>query len=98
MVLMKRPKILLLDEPSAGLSPKAARQIISHLVEIQEMFAIETLCMVEHKLKLALPWAERVVILGQGKLIHTDEHPSVYLDNPERLERFFFRELPTQSQ
>ncbi len=90
MVLMKQPGFLLLDEPSAGLSPKAAQNILSHLEEIQERFSIKAICMVEHKLKLALSWADRVAILSQGTVTHAEEQPQTYLANPEKLERYFF--------
>lgn len=90
MVLMKRPQLLLLDEPSAGLSPKAASEILAHVKNIQERLGIKAVCMVEHNLRLALPWATRVAVLVSGKVVHISENPQQYLTNPEELEKFFF--------
>lgn len=91
MVLMKRPKLLLLDEPSAGLSPKAAAGIIEHIEKAQEKMGISSICMVEHNLKFSLRWAERVIILVGGSFLHESSQPEEYLSHPDKLEDFFFK-------
>jgi branched-chain amino acid transport system ATP-binding protein len=90
MVLMKKPRILFLDEPSAGLAPKAASDIIGKIKNLQSAMEIKAICMIEHSLKLALPWATKVVILVGGRVVHITDNPKQYLDNPEKLEKFYF--------
>ncbi|WP_457639678.1 ATP-binding cassette domain-containing protein [Persephonella sp.] len=69
MILMKKPKILLLDEPLAGLSPKSAREFIVFLSNVFELFPVEFICFVEHNLKLSFQYSNRVQVLVQGRLI-----------------------------
>jgi len=69
MLLMRNQKVLLLDEPSAGLAPKAAKEIIARLDKIQAAFQVEMVCMVEHNLKLALKWATKIILLVQGRVV-----------------------------
>jgi len=90
MVLMKRPALLLLDEPSAGLSPKAAGQILDSIAHAQESLGIETVCMVEHRLRESLPWASKLIVLAGGKVAHMSDEPMSFINNPQRLERFYF--------
>ncbi len=90
MVLIKRPQLLLLDEPTAGLSPKAAKEMLRHIRKIAELVGIEAICMVEHNLRYALPLATRVLIMVSGKVVYETDNPQKFLDNPEDLESFFF--------
>ena len=90
MVLMKSPSLLLLDEPSAGLAPKAATDILEYIKKAQHIMGIRAVCMVEHNLKLSLQWAEKVIVLVGGKVVHVSEEPDKYIEEPEELEKFFF--------
>lgn len=90
MVLMKKPRILLLDEPSAGLAPKAAEEILTAVGLAQEQFGIETVCMVEHRLKESLPWASRLVVMAGGRVVHIDNVPESIVEDSKGLERFYF--------
>ncbi len=90
MVLMKHPQVLLLDEPSAGLSPKAASQILKHIERAQELMGIKAICMVEHNLKFALPWASQIIILVGGRVVKTSDTPNMYITKIEELEKIFF--------
>ena len=81
---------MLLDEPSAGLAPRAAKEIITQVGIMQKSFGVETVCMVEHNLKSALEWATRVAILVEVRLVHVSDSPESYLEKPEELEKYFF--------
>jgi len=94
MVLMKGPSLLLLDEPSAGLAPKTASDILEHIKKAQHVMGIRAVCMVEHNLKLSLQWAEKVIVLAGGKVVHISESPGQYIEQPEELEKFFFYSSP----
>lgn len=93
MVLMRNPKVLLLDEPSAGLAPKAAKEIIERLDKIQATFQVEMVCMVEHNLKLALKWATKIILLVQGRVVLVSDSPQDFIQQPEELEKYFFEQV-----
>lgn len=90
MVLVRRPKLLLLDEPSAGLAPKTAKTLIESIDAIQDSFQVDSICMVEHNLKLALAWANKVFILVQGRVVLASEDPRKFIERTELLEKYFF--------
>lgn len=65
--LMQNPSILLLDEPSLGLSPKAQKEIFSTIQRLkQEGIAI---MMVEQNAKKAIEIADRTYLLEEGKIV-----------------------------
>jgi branched-chain amino acid transport system ATP-binding protein len=77
--LIVAPSVLILDEPSAGLSPKVATDVFRTLKAINE--AGVTVLLVEQNVKAALAIAHRGVILVDGKLRH--EGPAAILaDDP----------------
>jgi branched-chain amino acid transport system ATP-binding protein len=66
--LVVAPSVLILDEPSAGLSPKVATEVFRTLKTINETGV--TILLVEQNVKAALAIAHRGVILVDGKLRH----------------------------
>ncbi len=91
MVLMQRPRLLLLDEPSAGLSPKAASSVLENIKHAQDVMGVKAVCMVEHNLKVSLKWANKIVVLIGGKVAHVSDEPGIYLKQPQKLEKYFFK-------
>jgi ABC-type branched-subunit amino acid transport system ATPase component len=67
--LMAEPKLLLLDEPMAGVNPTLARSIESHLVELAREGL--TLLLVEHELDVVERVSDSVVAMALGKVIAT---------------------------
>ncbi len=63
--LMLEPRLLLLDEPTAGLSPKAARQILEKVVEINRQGV--SVLMVEQNVRAALALSHRAYLLVMGR-------------------------------
>ncbi|MGA0769716.1 MAG: ABC transporter ATP-binding protein [bacterium] len=65
MALAKKPSILLMDEPSAGLSPKVAEEVLSFTKSLTEQQV--TILLVEQNVKQALEVADHCYILAEGR-------------------------------
>ena len=63
--LMSRPRLLMLDEPSAGLSPRYVLEIFEHIVTVNK--AGVAILMVEQNARQALAFASRGFVLAQGQ-------------------------------
>jgi branched-chain amino acid transport system ATP-binding protein len=63
--LIARPRLLILDEPSAGLSPKLVAQVFDKLREVRDSGV--TVLLVEQNVKAALALADRAAVLVEGK-------------------------------
>ena len=66
--LIVEPRVLILDEPSAGLSPKIVTEVVARLKEINGKGV--TIVLVEQNVKAALAIADRAVILVEGRVAH----------------------------
>jgi branched-chain amino acid transport system ATP-binding protein len=62
--LIARPKLIILDEPSAGLSPKMLEQVFGKLREVRDSGV--TVLLVEQNVKAALALADRAAVLSGG--------------------------------
>lgn len=65
--MLRRPKLLMLDEPSLGLAPKVARQVYDALVRISESGT--TILLVEQNAKMALGIADFGYIMESGRIV-----------------------------
>jgi branched-chain amino acid transport system ATP-binding protein len=63
--LMSKPRLLMLDEPSAGLSPRYVLEIFEHIVTVNK--AGVAILMVEQNARQALSFASRGFVLAQGQ-------------------------------
>ena len=69
--LVIEPSVLILDEPSAGLSPRIVREVFDRLRAINR--AGVTTVLVEQNVKAALAIADRAVVLVEGRIAHVGE-------------------------
>jgi branched-chain amino acid transport system ATP-binding protein len=67
IALSARPKLLLLDEPAAGLNPEETGGLMEVIKKIQGQGI--TILVVEHHMKLVMGICERIVVLNYGKKI-----------------------------
>lgn len=88
MVLMHPKKLYLLDEPTAGLSPKAAVDIMERIHRFTDMNGQQTVLMVEHRLEL-LNWVDRAIVLMQGVIKAETRDTAMFLD-PKWLSQHYF--------
>ena len=68
MALMNEPKMLLLDEPTAGINPTLINGIIDRLIKINKDYGI-TLLVIEHNMKVIMSLAQRIFCLAHGKML-----------------------------
>jgi branched-chain amino acid transport system ATP-binding protein len=66
MALAADPKLLLLDEPTAGMSPEETRVMMDLIVKLA---GERTVILVEHKMKMVMGISDRVVVLHHGELL-----------------------------
>ena len=66
IALATRPKLLLLDEPTAGLSPTETREAIELIKKIAQDL---TIILVEHKMKVVMEVSDKITVLHYGKLL-----------------------------
>jgi branched-chain amino acid transport system ATP-binding protein len=68
--LATNPKVLLLDEPAAGLNPSEVRSFISLIRTLHEQFDF-SIIIIEHRLEVIMELSSRVFVLNFGKLLAT---------------------------
>jgi branched-chain amino acid transport system ATP-binding protein len=66
IALATHPKLLLLDEPTAGLSPTETRQTIDLIKKIAKDL---TIILVEHKMKVVMEVSDKITVLHYGRLL-----------------------------
>ena len=66
--LAAEPKLLLLDEPAAGMNPQETEELTAFIGEIREKFKI-TILLIEHHMNLVMGISDRIYVLDFGKLI-----------------------------
>jgi len=84
--LVRRPRLLMLDEPSAGLSPVLVDRVLDVIKQLRKQGT--AVLLVEQLLEKALATADRVYALVQGHVVL--EAPTSESNLPERLERAYF--------
>jgi ABC-type branched-subunit amino acid transport system ATPase component len=83
--LMAAPRLLLLDEPMAGVNPSLARRIATHLTELQSDGM--TMLMIEHDLRLVGDICDPVIVMVQGRVLA--EAPLAELQRNEEVVRAY---------
>ncbi|WP_028562840.1 ABC transporter ATP-binding protein [Paenibacillus pinihumi] len=79
--LMMRPKVIVLDEPTAELDPAGKEMVLETIHELHRKWGY-TIVFVDHNLDVTLPYADRVVVVAEGQII-ADVPPSKLYDVPD---------------
>ena len=66
--LASRPKILLLDEPAAGMNPSEVVTLMEFILRIRERFSL-TVLLIEHQMRLVMGICERLIVMDFGQVI-----------------------------
>lgn len=67
MSLLSRPKLVILDEPSAGLSPKAVEEMYDILSKVKSKLGI-TILLIEQNISKAISFCDRSLLIAQGQI------------------------------
>ncbi len=82
-VLAMEPKVLILDEPTAGLDPRGRDEILSEIKEIHEKRKI-TVILVSHSMEDVAKIAERIIVFDKGR-VFLDSNPREIFRNEDKL-------------
>ncbi len=75
-ILAMEPEVIILDEPTAGLDPRHAREFMKLLNKLN--LAGTTIIMSTHDVDLAYSWTDRIAVMNQGKVIGWGEPAEIF--------------------
>lgn len=84
--LMSGAKMILMDEPAAGIYPTLAHEVFSQLTETKEKLGVSFL-IVEHRLELILPYVDYAYAMANGRIVAEGE-PTEVLSAPVVIESY----------
>jgi branched-chain amino acid transport system ATP-binding protein len=84
--LATNPKVLLLDEPAAGMNPSETEELMNNIRKIRDTFNIAVL-LIEHDMKLVMGICENIIVLNFGKIIAKGT-PIEIQNNPKVIEAY----------
>lgn len=76
-VLAMRPKVLVLDEPTAGLDPKGRDDILEQIAYLHRQSDM-TVILVSHSMEDIAKYADRIIVMNKGKIMYNDKPKEVF--------------------
>ena len=76
-VLAMQPKVLILDEPTAGLDPKGRDDILDQIAYLHKKSDL-TVILVSHSMEDIAKYADRIIVMNHGKVMYNDSPKKVF--------------------
>lgn len=89
--LATKPKLLLLDEPAAGMNPQETKELVQLIRKLQKDFDL-TIFLIEHDMSLVMSLCERICVLDYGVQI-AEGTPQEISSNPRVIEAYLGQEV-----
>ena len=90
--LVREPRLLFCDEPSAGLDPLTSRELDELLLELRESLGL-SIVLVTHELESIRALAEKILFLQHGEVLFDGTFADALDHGPDRVRDFFARRL-----
>jgi branched-chain amino acid transport system ATP-binding protein len=87
IALANEPRLLLMDEPTAGMAPRERNDLIALIKSLVVKRGISVL-FTEHSMDVVFAFADRIIVLARGRLI-ADGNAAAIRDNPQVREVYF---------
>lgn len=84
--LATEPRLLLLDEPAAGMNPQESKELVDFIRQIRDEFEV-TVFLIEHDMKVVMEICERILVLDYGVTI-AEGKPEEIKNNPEVIKAY----------
>ena len=84
--MVTQPKLLMLDEPAAGLNPRETDDLKELISELRDQHQI-TVLLIEHDMKLVMSISDRIVVINQGRPLAAGT-PDEIKQNPEVIKAY----------
>ena len=81
-VMAMKPKVLILDEPTAGLDPKGREEILDMIKKLQKETGL-TVILVSHSMDDVAEYVDRIIVMNKGRVMYDDTPKEVFKNYKE---------------